>query len=141
MPAEAQLWRPILDQFASAFTDTTGLPGQWQSRLAPLVSGFLAEQLTYTDPTRIPTSTVTSIEIVAAGAYEVRTRITYTADLVLLVRPRRHRHRPRLARRRLRPGWSALCGLHRVRMRHGGDGCARLAVALANGSVDDWGSI
>ena len=47
---------------------------------------FLAEQLTYTDPTRIPTGTVTTIEILAAGAYEVRARVTYTTDLVLLVR-------------------------------------------------------
>ena len=47
---------------------------------------FLAEQLTYTDPTRIPTGTVTSIEILAAGAYEVRARVTYTTNLVLIVR-------------------------------------------------------
>ena len=86
VPAEAALWRPILDRFAAAFTDTSGQPGQWQARLAPLVSAFLAEQLTYTDPTRIPTGTVTSIEILAAGAYEVRARVTYTTNLVLIVR-------------------------------------------------------
>ena len=86
MPADAQLWRPILDQFASAFTDTSGQPGQWQTRLAPLVSRFLAEQLAYTDPTRIPTGTATRIEVLAVGAYEVRARVTYTTDLVLLVR-------------------------------------------------------
>ena len=86
VPAEAELWRPILDQFASAFTDSSGQPGQWQTRLARTVTPFLAEQLTYTDPTRIPTGTVTTIEILAAGAYEVRARVTYTRDLVLLVR-------------------------------------------------------
>ena len=86
MPAEAELWRPILDRFAAAFTDTSGQRGQWQTRLTPLVSGFLAEQLTYTDPTRIPTGTVTSIEILAVGAYEVRARVTYTTDLALLIR-------------------------------------------------------
>ena len=86
MPADAELWRPILDQFAAAFTDPSGQPGQWQTRLARTVTPFLAEQLTYTDPTRIPTGTVTSIEILAAGAYEVRARVTYTTHLVLLVR-------------------------------------------------------
>ena len=86
VPAEAQLWRPILDRFAAAFTDTSGQPDQWQTRLTPLVSTFLAEQLTYTDPTRIPTGTVTRIEVLAVGAYEVRARVTYTTDLVLLVR-------------------------------------------------------
>ena len=103
MPAEAELWRPILDRFAAAFTDTSGQPGQWQTRLARTVTPFLAEQLTYTDPTRIPTGTVTSIEILAAGAYEVRARVTYTTDLVLTRANRRHRHPAGLAGRRLHP--------------------------------------